>query len=72
MARLELSTPGSRKPGAHAGKSKRGPARKKEVFVEDAYRKHSMEAYYRPRLRGVVDACLREADEPDSEMAADA
>ncbi len=57
---------------AQGGKGRQTLARQSERAGGGSHRKHSMDAYYRPRHRGLIDACLREEDDMEADVMAGA
>jgi len=72
MTRLSNSSMDKKKVLAQGGKGRHPAARQSEHAGAGSHRKHSLDAYYRPRHRGFIDACLREADDIDADLTADA
>lgn len=66
MARLEISSISKKKSVTHGGKDKHPHFGRGEKFLDEHQHKQGMDAYYRPRFRGIIDACLREADETEA------
>lgn len=65
MAHLHNSSSDKKRTIAHGGRSRRAHAGRSEHALDELNRKHSMDAYYRPKLRGLVNACLQDAEEMD-------
>ena len=72
MTRLSNSSMDKKRVVAQGGKGRQTIVRQGERAGGGSHRKHSMDAYYRPRHRGLIDACLQEADDTEADVTAGA
>lgn len=68
MARLSSFSADKKRTIAQSSKNRHFQAGRGERAADERQRKPSMDAYYRPRYRGFIDACLQDADETETDV----
>lgn len=68
MARLSASGMAGKPSFEHDRKSNTARDKREAKFIENQHRKLSMDAYYRPRQRGMINVDNWEEDEMDAEV----